>query len=139
MTIEEIFKLVEEKTDVKINDKTRKRKETEIRYMAFYLAYVYADGYNTDFVIADKTIFDRCTIYRAINVFPDYLMQNEKLKTIYYELKVICSDNQKKINKELIELDKDMIKRKYLNLKQKYLNLNNKYVNLSNKLKTLGN
>ena len=95
MKIEEIFILIENKTNTKINDKTRDRYLVDIRYMAFYLVNSYADGYVNDVEIAKHCVYDRTTIRRAIEVAPDYMNQNKKIQELYVELKDILIKSSK--------------------------------------------
>ena len=142
MTIEEIFILIENKTNTKINDKTRDRYLVDIRYMAFYLVNSYADGYVNDVEIAKYCVYDRTTIRRAIEVAPDYINQNKNIQQLYVELKDILIKSQKPNNKNVddfyIDADYDSLRRKCINQQRsitRLRNSNRKYYDKFRKLK----
>jgi hypothetical protein len=116
MTIKEIFEISKQKTGVDINSKTRKRYNVECRYMAFYLAYNYADGYVNESRIEKECDYDRCTILRAVNQFPYYIQQNTKLQPLFNELKEICKINSE-VEKFYLDYENDKLKRIIVNQK----------------------
>jgi hypothetical protein len=118
MKIEEIFELSEKRTGININSKSRKRYDVECRYMTFYLAYNYADGYVNDSVLENYCEYDRCTILRAVKQFPHYIAQNHKLQPIFTELKEICK-NKSDVEKFYLDYDNDKLKRIAVN--QRYI------------------
>ena len=103
------------------------------------MAYVYSDAYVNDRIIADECGFDRVTVIRAINVFPNYLSQNQKLQLFYNDIVSKIKENIGKYKERTYKIEPDLEKlnAKHRNLEYRYKLLAKKYDRLKNNIRPI--
>ena len=105
MNILEIKKLITDISEIDLDKRSRKGLIPKVRFMYYYLAYKYADGYINENEIAKTVPFDRGTVIYGIKEFPNMIRFDQRLNNLYLELDFILKNKTKKLREKTVNIE----------------------------------